>query len=53
MIELMQAWTRIRLSGRHLLGQDAPLELEDGNQPKYKRRVHKINGTSNHRASRH
>lgn len=53
MIELMQAWTRIRLSGRPFLGKMRHFKLEDGNQPKYKRRVHKINGTSNHRASRH
>ncbi|MGY0227340.1 hypothetical protein [Limosilactobacillus fermentum] len=32
MIELMQAWTRIRLSGRPFLGKMRHFKLEDGNQ---------------------
>lgn len=53
MVALMQSWTRIRLSGRPFLGKMHHFKLSNGNQPKFKRRVHKMNGGSNHRASRH
>lgn len=53
MSAVMRRWTTIRLSGRPFNAKLRHFKAVSDNQPKFKRRVHKIHPTSNHRASRH
>lgn len=53
MTELMRRWTTIRLSGRPFAGKMRHFRFAPANGQKFKRQVHKIGGSSTHRASRH
>ena len=53
MTELMRRWTTIRLSGRPFAGKMRHFRIAPANGQKFKRQVHKIGGSSAHRASRH
>ena len=53
MTELMSRWTTIRLSGRPFAGKIRHFRFAPANGQKFKRQVHKIGGSSAHRASRH
>lgn len=53
MTELMRRWTTIRLSGRPFVGKMRHFRFALANGQKFKRQVHKIGGSSAHRASRH
>lgn len=53
MTELMRRWTTIRLSGRPFAGKMRHFRFAPANGQKFKRQVHKIGGSSVHRASRH
>ena len=53
MTELMRRWTTIRLSGRPFAGKMRHFRFAPANGQKFKRQVHKISGSSEHRASRH
>jgi len=53
MIAVMQDWTKLRLSGQIFNGKMQHFKFVSKNQPQFKRRVHKIRGGQNHRASRH
>lgn len=52
MTEIMRRWTTIRLSGRSFTGKMKHFRVTNQG-PKFKRQVHKISGSSSHRASRH
>lgn len=53
MTELMRRWTTIRLSGRPFAGKMRHFRFAPANGQKFERQVHKIGGSSAHRASRH
>lgn len=53
MTELMRRWTTIRLNGRPFAGKMRHFRFAPANGQKFKRQVHKIGGSSAHRASRH
>ena len=53
MTELMRRWTTIRLSGHPFAGKMRHFRFAPANGQKFKRQVHKIGGSSAHRASRH
>ena len=53
MTELMRRWTTIRLSGRPFAGKMRHFHFAPANGQKFKRQVHKIGGSSTHRASHH
>lgn len=53
MTELMRRWTTIRLSGRPFAGKMRHFRFAPVNGQKFKHQVHKIGGSSAHRASRH
>ncbi|KRL20125.1 hypothetical protein [Lentilactobacillus kisonensis] len=54
MIDVMNKWLQVRLSGRPYAGKMAHFQfVADNAQPQFKRRVHKMKGSSNHRASGH
>ncbi|MDH5105340.1 hypothetical protein OQI89_05655 [Lentilactobacillus diolivorans] len=54
MINVMTRWLQIRLSGQPFNGKMAGFKfVADNAKPSFKRRVHKIKGGGNHRASRH
>ncbi|MDC2843763.1 hypothetical protein [Limosilactobacillus mucosae] len=53
MTELMRRWTTIRLSGRPFAGKMRHFHFVANNGQKFKRQVHKMGGSSTHRASRH
>lgn len=53
MTELMRRWTTIRLSGRPFTGKMRHFHFVANNGQKFKRQVHKMGGSSAHRASRH
>lgn len=53
MTAIMQSWSPIRLSGRPFPGKMRHFKLDTGQSQRFKRRVHKIGGNHNHRASRH
>ncbi|MFR0617149.1 hypothetical protein ACLUWF_03080 [Limosilactobacillus mucosae] len=53
MTELMRRWTTIRLSGRPFTGKMRHFHFAANNGQKFKRQVHKMGGSSAHRASRH
>lgn len=53
MTELMRRWTTIRLSGRPFAGKMRHFHFVANNGQKFKRQVHKMGGSSAHRASRH
>ena len=53
MTELMRHWTTIRLSGRPFAGKMRHFHFVTNNGQKFKRQVHKMGGSSAHRASRH
>ena len=53
MTHAMETWTRIRLSSQPFNGKMKNFHLVVSQHPHFKRRVHKINGSSNNRASRH
>lgn len=53
MTELMRRWTTIRLSGRPFAGKMRHFRFAPASGQKFKRQVHKIGGSSAHRASRH
>ncbi|GAY73492.1 hypothetical protein [Lentilactobacillus kosonis] len=54
MIAAMQKWQSIRLSGKAYNGKMEHFAFVANNaRPKFKRRIHKMKGSSGHRASRH
>lgn len=53
MITVMQDWLKLRLSGQVFNGKMQHFKFVSKAQPQFKRRVHKIRGGQNHRASRH
>lgn len=53
MIHAMETWTRIRLSNQPFNGKMKNFQLVVSQHPHFKRRVHKIKGSSSYRASRH
>lgn len=53
MIAVMQDWLKLRLAGRPFNGRMRHFKFESNQQPSFKRRIHKIRGNANHRASRH
>lgn len=53
MITVMQDWLKLRLNGQAFNGKMQHFKFVSNNQPQFKRRVHKIRGGQNHRASRH
>ena len=53
MTELMRRWTTIRLSGHPFAGKMRHVRFAPATGQKFKRQVHKIGGSSAHRASRH
>lgn len=53
MITVMQDWLKLRLNGQAFNGKMQHFKFVSSNQPQFKRRVHKIRGGQNHRASRH
>lgn len=53
MTSLMKDWTSIRLSGRPFAGKMRHFKFAADQHQHFKRRVHKIKGTSDHRATRH
>lgn len=53
MTELMRRWTTIRLNGCPFAGKMRHFRFAPANGQKFKRQVHKIGGSSAHRASRH
>jgi hypothetical protein len=53
MIAVMQDWLKLRLNGQAFNGKMQHFKFVSNNQPTFKRRVHKIRGGQNHRASRH
>lgn len=53
MIQIMEAWTKIRLNNQPFEGKMKNFKLVTNNSPKFKRHLHKIKGTLNHQASRH
>ena len=53
MMAVMQDWTKLRLSGQIFNGKMQHFKFVSKAQPQFKRRVHKIRGGQNHRASRH
>lgn len=53
MIQIMEAWTKIRLNNQPFEGKMKNFKLVTNNSPKFKRHLHKIKGPLNHQASRH
>ncbi|KRN58776.1 hypothetical protein [Limosilactobacillus secaliphilus] len=53
MTAIMQSWSPIRLANRPFPGKMRHFKLDTGPAIHFKRKVHKINGGHNHRASRH
>lgn len=54
MVDIMNRWLTIRLSGQPYNGKMKSFKfVPDNSAPKFKRRVLKTKGTSNHRSSRH
>ena len=53
MTSLMKDWTSIRLSGRPFAGKMRHFKFVSDQHQHFKSRVHKIKGTSDHRAARH
>lgn len=53
MIKVMQLWTKMRLANRPFDGKMKNFKWVTNRHPKYKRHIHKMNGSANHRASRH
>ena len=53
MIAVMQDWLKLRLNGQVFGGKMQHYKFVSNNRAQYKRRVHKIRGNQNHRASRH
>ncbi|GHP14404.1 hypothetical protein YK48G_18290 [Lentilactobacillus fungorum] len=54
MISVMTKWLQIRLSGQPYNGKMAHFKFVASNaNPHFKRQIHKMKGTSNHRASGH
>lgn len=53
MVTIMQDWLKRRLAGQAFGGKMRHFKFEPTNRPQFKRKVHKIRGNANHRASRH
>lgn len=53
MIQIMEAWTKIRLNNQPFEGKMKNFKLVTNNSPKFKHHLHKIKGPLNHQASRH
>lgn len=53
MTDIMRSWTNTKLTGHPFRGKMRHFQLAADNEPKFKRRVHKIHQGNNHRASRH
>lgn len=53
MTAVMQDWLKLRLNGQVFGGKMQHFKFVSNQKPQYKRRVHKIRGNQNHRASRH
>ena len=53
MTAIMQSWSPIRLANRPFPGKIRHFKLDTGSTQNFKRRVHKMSGNHNHRASRH
>ncbi|MBO9165137.1 hypothetical protein [Lactiplantibacillus pentosus] len=53
MTAVMQDWLKLRLNGQVFGGKMQHLKFVSNQKAQYKRRVHKIRGNQNHRASRH
>lgn len=53
MTAVMQDWLKLRLNGQVFGGKMQHFKFVSNQKTQYKRRVHKIRGNQNHRASRH
>ncbi|WP_251898366.1 hypothetical protein [Lactiplantibacillus paraplantarum] len=53
MMAVMQDWLKLRLNGQVFGGKMQHFKFVSSQKAQYKRRVHKIRGNQNHRASRH
>ena len=53
MMAVMQDWLKLRLNGQVFGGKMQHFKFVSNQKAQYKRRVHKIRGNQNHRASRH
>lgn len=53
MITVMQDWLKLRLNGQVFGGKMQHFKFVSNQKPTFKRRVHKIRGAADHRASRH
>ncbi|RRK10237.1 hypothetical protein D1831_08345 [Lactiplantibacillus garii] len=53
MVTVMQDWLKLRLNGQAFGGKMRHYQFVSNQQTQFKRRVHKIRGNANHRASRH
>jgi len=53
MITVMQDWLKLRLSGQVFGGKMQHFKFASNQKTQFQRRVHKIRGNQNHRASRH
>lgn len=54
MVAVMNNWLQTKLSGKPFNGKMVHFRfVADNAQPRFKRRVHKMKGSSNHRASGH
>lgn len=53
MVAVMQDWLKLRLTGRPFNGKMQHFKFVSNTRTQYQRRVHKIRGNANHRASRH
>ncbi|WP_338207805.1 hypothetical protein [Lactiplantibacillus paraxiangfangensis] len=53
MMAVMQDWLKLRLSGKPFGGKMQHYKFVSRQKTQFKRRVHKIRGNANHRASRH
>ena len=54
MIAAMERWLKVRLAGNPYNGKMKNFKfVSDESLPKFKRHVHKMNGGSTHRSSRH
>ncbi len=53
MTDIMRSWTNLKLTGHPFHGKMRHFRLLTNDGPRFKRRVHRIHQSGNHRASRH
>ena len=53
MVTVMQDWLKLRLNGQVFNGKMQHFKFVSNSKTTFKRRVHKIKGSQNHRSSRH